>query len=122
MSFKDPKFPNPDSSNIGSNLLYNLKVTGLSDAIAKHASASGVAPKGVKAHFHVDDFGLVNVTSVEAAFEKTVTVEEQEAEERRKEEAEEAAEKEEEAGETWGKLGDTISNFFGSGGITYVTT
>ena len=85
--------------------------------MAKYASESGVAPKGVKAHFRVDDFGLVSVTSVEAAFERTVSVEEQEAEERRKEEEEEAAEKEAEAEETWGKLGDTISNFFGSGGI-----
>ena len=61
-------------SNIGSNQLYNLKVSGVSEVVAKH---SGVARKGVRAHFHLDDSGLVNVTSVEAAFERTVSVEEQ---------------------------------------------
>ena len=39
----------------------------------------------------------------------------QEAAERKKEEEEDAAEKAAEAEDTWGKLGDTISNFFGGG-------
>ena len=39
----------------------------------------------------------------------------QEAAERKKEEEEEAAEKAAEAEDTWGKLGDAVSNLFGAG-------
>ena len=39
----------------------------------------------------------------------------QEAAERKKEEEEDAAEKAAEAEDTWGKLGDAVSNLFGAG-------
>ena len=58
-------------------MLYNLKVTGVSEVVGKYSSEAGVARKGVRAHFHLGDSGLVNVTSVEAAFERTVSVQEQ---------------------------------------------
>ena len=39
----------------------------------------------------------------------------QEAAERKKEEEEDAADKAAEADDAWGKLGETVSNFFGGG-------
>ena len=50
-----------------------------------------------------DDSGILSVTSVEAVFERTISVEEQEQQEK------EQAKKDE---DTWSKLGDTISQFF----------
>merc|ERR1712029_443181 len=41
-----------------------------------------VETKGVKAHFAMDDSGIVTVTSVESVFEKTISVEEQEKREK----------------------------------------
>ena len=41
-----------------------------------------------------------------------------EAAERKKEEEEDAADKAAEAEDTWGKLGETVSNFFGGGMCT----
>ena len=64
--------------NIGSSHLYDLKVSGVPEVVAKHSSeAGGVAGKGVRASLSLDGSGLINVTSVEAAFERTVSVEEQ---------------------------------------------
>jgi hypothetical protein len=50
-----------------------------------------------------DESGILSVTGVEAVFEKTISVEEQEQLEK------EQAKKDE---DTWSKLGDTISQFF----------
>ena len=78
LSDKEMEHLNDDEiSNIGSSLLYNLKVSGVSDVVAKYYSEAGVTRKGVRVHFQLDDSGLVNVTSVEVAFERTVSVEEQ---------------------------------------------
>ena len=78
LSDKEMEHLNDDEiSNIGSSLLYNLGVSGVSEVVAKYSSEAGVKRKGVRAHFQLDDSGLVNVTSVEAAFERTVSVEEQ---------------------------------------------
>ena len=96
---------------------------GVAGALDKHAKEENVESKGVKAHFALDDSGLISVSSVESVFERTITVEEQEAEIKKKEE-EEAAKKKEKGGdaekegeekkdESW--LGDTISSFFNKG-------
>ena len=65
----------------------------------------------------MDDSGLLHVTSVESVFEKTITVEEQEKAEAEKEAAEKLKSGENsdknETEDSWAKLGDTISNFFG---------
>ena len=57
------------------------------------------------------------MTSVESVFEKTITVEEQEKAEAEKEAAEKLKSGENsdknETEDSWAKLGDTISNFFG---------
>ena len=63
--------------NIGSSHLYDLKVSGVPEVVAKYSSEAGVAGKGVRAQLSLDGSGLINVTSVEAAFERTVSVEEQ---------------------------------------------
>merc|ERR1712083_1052318 len=76
---------------------------------------------------NIDDSGLLHVTGVESVFEKTITVEEQEkaeAERIAKEESEKvknAKNETEGSGEetegdedSWVKLGDTISSYFGA--------
>ena len=109
---------------IGSTHLADYKVKGVAEALEKHKDEANVETKGVKAHFGLDDNGLLKMTGVESVFEKTITVEEQEkAEEERlaKEKAEKAkneteaaeAEKKEKDDDTWAKLGESISNFFG---------
>merc|ERR1711879_389559 len=85
-----------------------VHVMGVAEALAKHADNEKVETKGVKAHFHLDESGLLNITSIESMFERTISVEEQEEEERKKEEDEKAKSGED---DSW-NLGDTISNFF----------
>merc|ERR1712098_394558 len=67
---------------------------------------TSVLVKGVKAHFTLDDSGILTVSSVESVFEKTISVEEQE---KREKEWKEATE-----GIDWSKLGDNIKSFFGT--------
>merc|ERR1712200_330510 len=80
----------------------------------------GIESKGVKAHFNLDDNGLLSVTAVEAAFEQTISVEQQnkEEEEKKTKEGKEKGDVDGKDGkdddETWSKtLGDSISSFFG---------
>ena len=98
-------------ANVGTKGIATVHVMGVAESLSKHADDPKVETKGVKAHFHLDDSGLLNITSIESVFERTITVEEQEEEERKKEEEEKV-----EAGEdgSW-NLGDTISNFFNKG-------
>merc|ERR1712241_97954 len=90
---------NKEVSWVGPTLLSNTHVSGVQEPLEKHKDLDS---KGIKAHFNLDDSGLLHVTSVESVFEKTISVEEQEK-----------AEAEKEAEDSWAKLGDTISNFFG---------
>lgn len=98
-------------ANVGATGIATVHVMGVAEALAKHADNPKVETKGVKAHFHLDESGLLNITSIESVFERTITVEEQEEEERKMEDEEKAK-----AGEdgSW-NLGDTISNFFNKG-------
>ena len=105
---------------VGNTHLAYVQVKGVADALNKHKEETNVETKGIKAHFNLDDSGLLQVTSVESVFEKTITVEEQEKAEaeRLAKEALEKAKNETEDGEkkdddSWAKLGDTISSFFG---------
>ena len=108
---------------IGKTHLSNVQVSGVSGALEKHKDTENTETKGIKAHFNLDDSGLIHVTSIESVFEKTITVEEQEKAEaeRLAKEAEKAAknnataegEKKEGDEDSWAKLGDTISSFFG---------
>ena len=52
------------------------------DGIPDDPPAGIVESKGVKAHIAMDESGMLQVTAVEAAFETTITVEQQEASEK----------------------------------------
>ena len=110
--------------NIGSLNLTEVDVKGVAAALDKYAEVPNVESKGVKAHFSLDDSGLLSVTAVESVFEKTITVEEQEEEERKKEgekkKTEEAAKgdgdkKEEGDDKKDGSWAESIASFFNKG-------
>merc|ERR1719244_1093863 len=90
-------------SYIGSHNLSSVLVKGVAGALDNN-KGDNIETKGVKAHFTLDDSGLLTCTAIESVFEKTVSVEEQEKMEAEKE----ALSKD----DTWSKLGDTISQFF----------
>ena len=110
-----------EQARVGSLKLSSVDVKGLKPTLEKHANEENVESKGVKAHFALDDSGILNITHVESVFERTISVEQQE-----KEIAEKEAEKKAKEGEgqkadgekgkdddsNWANLGDTISNFF----------
>lgn len=79
----------------GNTTLEKVMLTGIEDAYSKHGTDS--ESKGVKAHFRMDDSGVLYLDKVESVFEKLVTKEA---------EAEES---------TLTKIGNTISNLFGGG-------
>jgi len=89
-------------SYIGPQNLSSVLVKGVASALDNN-KGENIETKGVKAHFSLDDSGILTCTGVESVFEKTVSVEEQEKLE---------AAKEKEKEDTWSKLGDTISQFF----------
>lgn len=78
---------------LGSLSLSNIKLNGVQDAYSKHKGQDGVDTKGIKAHFAMDDSGLLVLQNVELLIEKTVT-----------------GDPEEES--TLSKIGNTISNLF----------
>jgi len=85
------------SEEVRTNLVDNfqfasVKLTGVKDAHEKNAN--GIA-KGVKAYYHLDESGILNIEKIEAHFEKTPEVM-----------------KEDES--TLSKIGSKISDFFGS--------
>eukprot|EP00058_Branchiostoma_floridae_P024583 XP_002610073.1 hypothetical protein BRAFLDRAFT_125669 [Branchiostoma floridae] len=80
--------------------LTTIKLDGVGTALEKHAEEPNTEFKGVKAHFRMDESGILNLDKVESVFEKQV----------------EGAEGSEDAEEsTLAKLGSTISNFFTGG-------
>merc|ERR1712018_566749 len=64
-------------ANIGSQNLASVLVKGVKEALDGNL-ADNVETKGVKAHFQLDDSGILTCTHVESVFEKTVSPEEQE--------------------------------------------
>jgi len=95
---------------VGSMNLTSVLVKGVKEALDKNLVGENIETKGVKAHFQLDDSGILSISSVESTFEKTISPEEQDAEE-----AKEDGEKKDESID-WSKLGDTISNYFKSEG------
>merc|ERR1719376_993539 len=87
--------------------LTSVLVKGVKEALDKNLVGENIETKGVKAHFQLDDSGILSVSSVESTFEKTISPEEQEAEEEDGDKKDESID--------WAKLGDTISNYFKSG-------
>lgn len=89
-------------SYIGSQNISSVLVQGVAAALDNN-NKDNIETKGVKAHFTLDESGVLSCTLVESVFEKIVSVEEQV-----KLEAEKVTLKD----DTWSKLGDTISQFF----------
>ncbi|KAI5629230.1 hypoxia up-regulated protein 1 precursor [Silurus asotus] len=81
-----------DQKMFGSVNLTTVKLSGVGDSFKKHSDAES---KGIKAHFNMDESGLLLLDRVESVFETVVE------------------EKEEES--TLTKLGNTISSLFGGG-------
>ena len=77
---------------LGNLNISTITLSGIADALAKHAKESAES-KGIKAHFSMDESGILNLVNVELVSEK----------------ASSAAEEEEGA---FSKLGSTISKFF----------
>merc|ERR1711881_562710 len=83
---------------VGSMNLTSVLVKGVKEALDKNLVGENIETKGVKAHFQLDDSGILSISSVESTFEKTIS-----------------PEKKDESID-WSKLGDTISNYFKSEG------
>lgn len=77
---------------LGSLSLSVIKLNGVKDAYSKHQGQENVDTKGIKAHFEMNDSGLLVLQNVELVVEKTVSGEEEES--------------------TLSKIGNTISNLF----------
>lgn len=79
-------------SAIGNLNISTISLNGVAEALEKHAK-EGAESKGVKAHFNMDDSGILNLLNVELVSEKSsVTVDEEEG--------------------TFSILGSTITKFF----------
>jgi len=106
VNYADVDYLGPtELSYLGSLNVTSVLVKGVKEALDTN-TGDNVETKGVKAHFNLDDSGILTVTSIESVFEKTISPEEQEKEDKDKKKDDEAID--------WSKLGDTISNFFGS--------
>ena len=81
-----------DRAAAATNVSY-VMVKGVTDAFNNQLKDKA-EPKGIKAHFIMDDSGILTLNSIEAVFEKNVTVE---------------VEKEE---STLSKIGSTLSKLF----------
>ncbi|XP_050666772.1 hypoxia up-regulated protein 1 [Leptidea sinapis] len=87
--------PSNELANIGALNLTQVVLTGVAEALAKN-SGENVEHKGIKAHFNMDDSGILNLVNVEFVAEKTVTDEDEDKD------------------STLSKIGSTISKLFGS--------
>lgn len=86
--------PSNELKNIGTLNLTQVVLSGVSEALAKN-SGENIEHKGIKAHFNLDDSGILNLINVEFVAEKTVT-------------------EEDDKDSTLSKIGSTISKLFGS--------
>uniref|UniRef100_H2MYJ5 Hypoxia up-regulated protein 1 n=1 Tax=Oryzias latipes TaxID=8090 RepID=H2MYJ5_ORYLA len=93
INYGDMSFLTPNELSVfGSVNLSTVKLSGVGSSFQKHADAES---KGIKAHFNMDESGVLLLDRVESVFETTVD------------------EKEEES--TLTRLGNTISTLFGGG-------
>ncbi|KAK4809507.1 hypothetical protein QYF61_015064 [Mycteria americana] len=97
VNYGDLSFLSQDDMRIfGSLNLTTVRLKGVGDSFKKH---SDYESKGIKAHFNMDESGVLNLDRVESVFETLV-------EDKPEEES------------TLTKLGNTISSLFGGGGTT----
>lgn len=85
--------PSQELQYIGALNLTQVVLSGVGDALSKH-TGENVEHKGIKAHFNLDDSGILNLVNVEFVAEKTVIEDPDES--------------------TMAKIGSTISKLFGS--------
>ncbi|KAL2739178.1 hypoxia up-regulated protein 1 [Vespula maculifrons] len=69
--------PVSEMNAVGNLNLSTIKLTGVAEALEKHAK-EGAESKGIKAHFSMDESGLLNLINVELVSEKTGTTAEEE--------------------------------------------
>ncbi|XP_045499638.1 hypoxia up-regulated protein 1 [Colias croceus] len=86
--------PSNELNLIGPLNLSQVVLSGVNEALNKN-TGENVESKGIKAHFNMDDSGLLNLVNVEFVAEKTVT-------------------EDEDKDSTLSKIGSTISKLFGS--------
>lgn len=86
--------PSNELQYVGTLNLSQVVLQGVGAALAKH-TGENVEHKGIKAHFNMDDSGLLNLVNVEFVAEKTV-------------------DEDEDQDSTLSKIGSTISKLFGS--------
>ncbi|XP_050344063.1 hypoxia up-regulated protein 1 isoform X2 [Nymphalis io] len=87
--------PSNELKSIGALNLTQVVLTGVRNALEKN-SGENIEHKGIKAHFNLDDSGILNLVNVEFVAEKTVT------------------EEDEDKDSTLSKIGSTISKLFGT--------
>ncbi|XP_052749621.1 hypoxia up-regulated protein 1 isoform X2 [Galleria mellonella] len=87
--------PSTELSYIGSLNLSQVVLSGVGAALSKH-TGENVEHKGIKAHFNMDDSGILNLVNVEFVAEKTVTGDDEDKD------------------STLSKIGSTISKLFSS--------
>lgn len=61
--------PESEVAVIGSTNLTKVELSGIANGLTKHQEA-GAEFKGIKAHFSIDDSGLLSLGTVESTFEK----------------------------------------------------
>ena len=66
--------PETEIPFVGSTNLTKVNLVGIGDALSKHKDV-GAEFKGIKAHFAIDDSGLLSLNTVETTFEKVHPVE-----------------------------------------------
>ncbi|XP_065906484.1 hypoxia up-regulated protein 1-like isoform X2 [Dysidea avara] len=96
--------PEQDRQFLGNQVLRHVSLTGVTDAFDKHKDKT---QKGIKAHFRMDESGVLNLDSVEMIFEHEV---------------EEYVEVPAEEESTFSKISSKISSFFGGGSSEEETT
>ena len=62
--------PDDEVAALGSTSLSQVDLKGIADVLAQYGNEEGVEFKGIKAHFAVDDSGLLSLGTVETTFEK----------------------------------------------------
>ncbi|KAL3265417.1 hypothetical protein HHI36_009621 [Cryptolaemus montrouzieri] len=94
VNYADLDYLSPkEIENIGILNITEVSLTGVREALDKYPPGEGIDSKGIKAHFQMDESGILNLVNVEFVVEKTVMEQEEEG--------------------TFSKLGSTISKLFG---------
>ena len=92
--------PESELSRLGPTNLATVAVSGVKEIYDKNMKEENVTDKGVKAHFKLDDSGMIEIVGIESNFEKVVFEEKNVTVKSEK--------------STIEKLTDSISNFFGN--------